>query len=69
MRKSRTSVWVEIGWLGFFLIVFVASVYLFVRTLVPHHFNDKIAIMLAAIFSGLILIAARAWLSSRAAKR
>jgi hypothetical protein len=64
--QSRSSVWIEIAWLGFFLIVFVASVYLFVRTLVPHHFNDKVAIMLAAIFSGLILIAARAWLASRA---
>ena len=58
----------EIGWLCFFLVVFVASVYLFVRTLVPHHFNDKIAIMLAALFSGLIMIAARAWFTSRTRK-
>jgi hypothetical protein len=64
--RSRSPVWIEIAWLGFFLIVFVASVYLFVRTLVPHHFNDKVAIMLAAIFSGLILIASRAWVASRA---
>ncbi|HEX3369380.1 MAG TPA: hypothetical protein VHS56_07395 [Candidatus Cybelea sp.] len=69
MPQRRSSVWTEIGWLGLFLIVFVASVYLFVRTLVPHHFNDKVAIMLAAIFSGLVLIAARAGLASRARKR
>ncbi|HEY2477087.1 MAG TPA: hypothetical protein VGI19_20060 [Candidatus Cybelea sp.] len=65
MRQSRSSVWTEIAWLGFFLVVFVASVYLFVRSLVPHHFNDKVAIMLAAIFSGLVMIATRAWLRSR----
>jgi hypothetical protein len=55
----------EIAWLAYFLIVFAALVYLLVRTLVPHHFNDKVAVMLAAIFAGLIMIASRAWLSRR----
>jgi hypothetical protein len=66
--QRRSPILTEFAWLGFFLIVFVASVYLFVRTLVPHHFNDKVAIMLAALFSGLIMIAARAWLTSRLRK-
>jgi hypothetical protein len=63
MAKRRTSIATEIGWLAYFLVVFVAAVYLLVRTLVPHHFNDKIAIALAAIFAGLIMIGTRAWIS------
>jgi membrane protein implicated in regulation of membrane protease activity len=65
----RSSIATEIAWLAFFLIVFVAAVYLLVRTLVPHHFNDKIAIMLAAILAGLVMIAVRAWVGSRARGR
>ena len=63
--RSQSSVAGEIAWLVFFLVIFVAAVYLLVRTLVPHHFNDKIAIMLAAIFAGLVMIGVRAWLSRR----
>jgi hypothetical protein len=54
---------VEFAWLGFFLAVFAVLVYLLVRLLVPHHFNDKVAIALAGLFAGLIMIGARAWLS------
>ncbi|HEV3090477.1 MAG TPA: hypothetical protein VGX91_03435 [Candidatus Cybelea sp.] len=66
---AKSSIATEIGWLAFFLVVFVAAVYLFVRSLVPHHFNDKIAIVLAAMFAGLIVIFARAWLTKRKAPR
>ncbi|MFZ0032637.1 MAG: hypothetical protein WAK84_12275 [Candidatus Cybelea sp.] len=62
MRHQRSSVATEIGWLAYFLVVFVGAVYLLVRSLVPHHFNDKIAIVLAAIFAGLIMIGTRAWI-------
>jgi hypothetical protein len=62
---AKSTVATEIGWLAFFLVVFVALVYLLVRLLVPHHFNDRIAIVLAAMFAGLIMIATRAWLSKR----
>ena len=55
----------EIAWLGYFLVVFVVAVYALVRLLVPHHFNDKVAIMLAAIFSGLVMIGTRAWVTTR----
>ncbi|HLY02118.1 MAG TPA: hypothetical protein VKR56_06425 [Candidatus Cybelea sp.] len=65
MPQPPSSVLAEIAWLGFFLVIFVAAVYLFVRTLVPHHFNDKVAIMLAAIAAGLIMIGVRAWFASR----
>jgi nitrate reductase gamma subunit len=65
MPQQRSTPAAEIAWLAYFLVVFVAAVYLLVRTLVPHHFNDKIAIMLAAIFAGLVLIGTRACLSRR----
>jgi hypothetical protein len=65
VRKRRSPVAVEIAWLAYFLFVFVAAVYLLLRTLVPHHFNDKIAIVLAALFAGLILIGTRAWVRAK----
>jgi hypothetical protein len=61
VAQPPSSISAEIGWLAFFLLVFAACVYLLVLTLVPHHFNDKIAIALAAIFAGLIMIGVRAW--------
>lgn len=67
--SMRSSLLTEIGWLAYFVVVFVALVYLFVGLLVPHHFNDKIAVALAAIFSGLIMIGTRAWASARARGR
>jgi hypothetical protein len=63
VAQPPSSISAEIGWLAFFLVVFAAAVYLFVWTLVPHHFNDKIAIALAAIFAGLIMIGVRAWVT------
>ncbi len=69
MSKPHSPVLAEIGWLAFFFAVFAALVYLLVGLLVPHHFNDKIAIMLAAIFAALIMIATRAWLSPMRRKR
>ena len=62
---AKSSISVELGWLLYFLVVFAAAVYLLVRFLVPHHFNDKIAIMLAAIFAGLVLIVTRARFARR----
>jgi hypothetical protein len=65
MSRSRASVLVELGWLAFFLGVFAAIAFLLLALLVPHHFNDRIAVMLAAIFAGLIMIATRAVLWRR----
>lgn len=64
--RPRSSIITELGWLAFFLLVFAAAVYLFVGLLVPHHFNDKVAIMLAAIVAGLIMILTRATVTRRA---
>ena len=65
MPQPRSSLLVEIAWLAYFLAIFVICVYLFVGLLVPHHFNDKIAIMLAALLAGLAMIATRAWWTRR----
>jgi len=63
--RQRSSILAEIGWLAYFFAVFVVLVYLAVLFVVPHHFNDKIAIALAAIFAGIVMIATRAWLTAR----
>lgn len=65
MAQPPSSIRAEIRWLAFFVAIFVATVYLMVRLVVPHHFNDKVAIMLAAIFAGLVLILTRAWFARR----
>jgi hypothetical protein len=65
VQKPRSSVTGEIGWLAYFLAVFVAAVYALLRILVPHHFNDKVAVMLAAIFAGLVMIGTRLWVGAR----
>lgn len=62
---QRSPVLVEIGWLAYFIAVFVVLVYVMVGLLVPHHFNDKIAIALAGLFAGLIMIGTRAWITAR----
>jgi divalent metal cation (Fe/Co/Zn/Cd) transporter len=49
----------EIGWLAYFFAIFVILVYAFNLFIVPHHFNDKIAILLAAIIAAIIMIATR----------
>ncbi len=69
MNRSRSSVAAEVAWLAYFIAVFVVAVYLLVGLLVPHHFNDKIAIVLAAIFAGLVMIATRAWVTARTRAR
>ncbi|HVR47852.1 MAG TPA: hypothetical protein VMT95_14565 [Candidatus Binatia bacterium] len=53
---AKSSIAAELGWLAFFLFVFAAIAYVLLRWLVPHHFNDRIAVVLAAIFAGLVMI-------------
>lgn len=60
MRHRESSISGELFWLIYFLLVFAAFAYLLLKSLVPHHFNDKVAVMLAAIFAGLVLIGTRA---------
>jgi hypothetical protein len=51
--------------MAYFFVVFAIAVYAMVILVVPHHFNDKIAIALAGIFAALVMIATRAALARR----
>lgn len=57
---GRSSIAAELGWLAVFLLLLVVLEAAFLRLLVPHHFNDRIAAMLAGLLAGLIWIAIRA---------
>jgi len=58
---QRSSILTEIAWLAFFFAIFVVCVYAFNIFVVPHHFNDKVAIVLSAILAGLAMMYARKW--------
>lgn len=66
---AKSSIAAELGWLAFFLVVFAAIAYVLLRWLVPHHFNDRIAVVLAAIFAGLVMIFIRMAASGPAQRR
>ncbi len=69
MRRPNSSVGAELLWLLAFLVLFGLVEWLLLKFAVPHHFNDRIAIAIAAIVSGTIMIAARAWSFGRAPAR
>lgn len=58
--QPRSSILAELGWLAYFFVIFVILVYVFNIFVVPHHFNDRIADVLAAVLAGVIMIATRA---------
>jgi hypothetical protein len=60
MKRRRSSIAVEIGWLAGFLALFIAAMYGVTIFIVPHHFNAKIAIVLAAFVAAIVMTAARA---------
>ena len=55
-----SSVGSELKWLALFVVLFTVITYLMLRFIVPLHFNDRIAVMLAGILSGIIWIIVRA---------
>ncbi len=65
MPSPRSSILVELAWLGYFFVVFVIAVYAMAIFVVPHHFNDKVAIALAGLFAGVVLIVTRARVAPR----
>ncbi len=58
--QQRSSILAEIAWLAFFFAIFVILVYVFNIFVVPHHFNDKVAIVFAAGIAAVVMIATRA---------
>lgn len=63
--QKRSSVLTEIGWLAYFILVFVVLVYLLNIFVVPHHFNDKVAAVIAGVFAALAMIFTRARVARR----
>ncbi|MGR4063936.1 MAG: hypothetical protein ACLQPV_00635 [Vulcanimicrobiaceae bacterium] len=64
--QQRSSILAEVGWLVFFFAIFVALVYAFNIWVVPHHFNDKVAVALAAVIAAVAMIATRGYVTMRA---
>ncbi|MFN2448514.1 MAG: hypothetical protein ABR508_01800 [Candidatus Baltobacteraceae bacterium] len=61
-----SSVGRELLWLFVWAVLFVVTTTAMLRFVVPHHFNDRVAVMLSAIFSALVMIALRARSARRA---
>lgn len=68
MRRSSSppSVAGELLWLFIWLVLFVAITTAMIKYVVPHHFNDRVAVMISAIVSGLAMIGLRAYFTRRA---
>lgn len=62
---KQGSILGEIGWLVYFLVIFAILMYALNVFLVPHHFNDKIADVLAGFIAALVLIGTRAYVMKR----
>ncbi len=60
MRNAPSSIGSELRWLAAFLLIFFIITLLALKLLVPHHFNDRIAITLSAIAAGVIWMILRA---------
>jgi hypothetical protein len=66
VQRSNSSIGQELLWLLAWLVIFVVITYVLLRFLVPHHFNDRIAVIIGAIFSSLVWIGLRAYAARRA---
>lgn len=66
MQCSQSSIGQELLWLLVWAVIFIVITWLMLKFVVPHHFNDRIAVMISAIVSGVAMIALRAYVSRRA---
>lgn len=66
MRKRvSSSIGTELAWLGLYLSIFAIGVYLMLKFVAPHHFNDRVGIMIVAILAAVGTIGLRARTSRR----
>lgn len=61
MSQRPSNVRNELGWLALFVAIFIVITYALLRFVVPLHFNDRVAITISAILSGIIWIGLRVW--------
>lgn len=66
VRNRPSSIGAEMRWLLVFLAIFVVITFLMLKFVVPHHFNDRIAVTIAALLSGVIWMLLRAKAAGRA---
>jgi len=64
--SSQSSIAQELLWLLVWAAIFIVVTVLMLKYVVPHHFNDRIAVMISAIVSGIAMIALRAYAARRA---
>jgi hypothetical protein len=65
VHRSKTTIAHEALWLAAWLVLFVAVTWIFLKFVVPHHFNDRVAVVVSAIISSLAWIALRAYFTRR----
>lgn len=65
-QPSQSSIGQELLWLLIWAVIFAVITWLMLKFVVPHHFNDRIAVMISAIISGVAMIALRAYVTRRA---
>lgn len=58
--QPRSSVGKELLWLLYFLVMLTVLEYLMLRFVVPTGFNDRVAVMVAALIAGVAWIVLRA---------
>jgi predicted PurR-regulated permease PerM len=66
VQRSQSSIGQELLWLLVWAVIFAAITFVLLRFVVPHHFNDRVAVMISAIVSGVAMIGLRAYFSRRA---
>jgi len=66
--RRQSSIGQELVWLVIFLAIFAVVAATVLRFAATRHFNDRIAVALAALFSALIMIALRARFIGRNAR-
>jgi hypothetical protein len=66
VQRSQSSIGQELLWLLVWAVIFAAITLVLLRFVVPHHFNDRVAVMISAIVSGVAMIGLRAYFSRRA---
>lgn len=61
MRKPPpSSIGKELAWLVLYLSIFALGVFLMLKFVAPHHFNDRVGIMIVAILAAVGTIGLRA---------
>ncbi|MHB8462816.1 MAG: hypothetical protein ACYDA1_09225 [Vulcanimicrobiaceae bacterium] len=63
--RTPSTVGSELAWLLLFLVIFFTFTVIMLKFVVPLHFNDRIAITIAAILAGLVFIGVRTWITRR----